>query len=103
MALYGEIKIRFLCRNKYVFGAGVTLRFLLVQWVPITLGMTDNTTPTILNAMVAIGIVIGASLVTKFVTLKNGPSLYARRGFNWWLRCCLLLITNHHYSSPILS
>lgn len=53
------------------WGAGVTLRFLLVQWVPITLGMTDNTTPTILNAMVAIGIVVGAGLAAKFVTLKT--------------------------------
>lgn len=53
------------------WGAGVTLRFLLVQWVPIALGMTDNTTPTILNAMVAIGIVIGAGLAAKFVTLKT--------------------------------
>ncbi|MFN6887279.1 MFS transporter, partial [Proteus mirabilis] len=41
------------------------------QWVPIALGMTDNTTPTILNAMVAIGIVIGAGLAAKFVTLKT--------------------------------
>lgn len=41
-------------------GAGVTLRFLLVLWVPVALGITDNATPTYLNAMVAIGIVVGA-------------------------------------------
>ncbi len=39
------------------WGAGVTLRFLLVLWVPVALGITDNATPTYLNAMVAIGIV----------------------------------------------
>ncbi|MDK6836908.1 MFS transporter, partial [Klebsiella pneumoniae] len=32
------------------WGAGVTLRFLLVLWVPVALGITDNATPTYLNA-----------------------------------------------------
>ena len=35
------------------WGAGVTLRFLLVLWVPVALGITDNATPTYLNAMVS--------------------------------------------------
>ena len=53
------------------WGAGVTLRFLLVLWVPVALGITDNKTPTLLNAMVAIGIVIGAIAAAKLVTLKT--------------------------------
>ncbi|MGE9551591.1 lysophospholipid transporter LplT [Erwinia amylovora] len=53
------------------WGAGVTLRFLLVLWVPVALGITDNKTPTLLNAMVAIGIVIGAGAAAKLVTLKT--------------------------------
>lgn len=53
------------------WGAGVTLRFLLVAWVPVALGLQDNTTPTILNAMVAVGIVVGAGLAAKFITLKT--------------------------------
>ncbi|AUX94612.1 lysophospholipid transporter LplT [Mixta gaviniae] len=53
------------------WGAGVTLRFLLVLWVPVALGITDNKTPTLLNAMVAIGIVIGAAAAAKLVTLKT--------------------------------
>lgn len=53
------------------WGAGVTLRFLLVLWVPVALGITDNKTPTLLNAMVAIGIVFGAGAAAKLVTLKN--------------------------------
>lgn len=53
------------------WGAGVTLRFLLVQWVPVALGITDNTTPTVLNAMVAIGIVLGAGLAAKLITLQT--------------------------------
>ncbi|WP_034946806.1 lysophospholipid transporter LplT [Erwinia oleae] len=53
------------------WGAGVTLRFLLVLWVPVALGITDNKTPTLLNAMVAIGIVFGAAAASKLVTLKT--------------------------------
>ena len=53
------------------WGAGVTLRFLLVLWVPVALGITDNATPTYLNAMVAIGIVIGAGAAARLVTLET--------------------------------
>ncbi|EBW9086706.1 lysophospholipid transporter LplT [Salmonella enterica subsp. enterica serovar Enteritidis] len=53
------------------WGAGVTLRFLLVLWVPVALGSTDNATPTYLNAMVAVGIVVGAGAAAKLVTLET--------------------------------
>ncbi len=53
------------------WGAGVTLRFLLVMWVPLVLGITDNATPTYLNAMVAVGIVVGAAAAAKLITLDT--------------------------------
>ncbi|EPV9105425.1 lysophospholipid transporter LplT [Salmonella enterica subsp. enterica serovar Braenderup] len=53
------------------WGAGVTLRFLLGLWVPVALGITDNATPTYLNAMVAVGIVVGAGAAAKLVTLET--------------------------------
>ncbi|ECL8311287.1 lysophospholipid transporter LplT [Salmonella enterica] len=53
------------------WGAGVTLRFLLVLWVPVALGITDNATPTYLNAMVAVGIVVGAGAAAQLVTLET--------------------------------
>ncbi|ELH0063114.1 lysophospholipid transporter LplT [Salmonella enterica] len=53
------------------WSAGVTLRFLLVLWVPVALGITDNATPTYLNAMVAVGIVVGAGAAAKLVTLET--------------------------------
>lgn len=53
------------------WGPGVTLRFLLVLWVPVALGITDNATPTYLNAMVAVGIVVGAGAAAKLVTLET--------------------------------
>ncbi len=53
------------------WGAGITLRFLLVLWVPVVLGIVDNSTPTVLNVMVAIGIIIGAGVAARFITLKT--------------------------------
>jgi LPLT family lysophospholipid transporter-like MFS transporter len=50
---------------------GATLRFLLVAWVPGALGIAGNTMPAYLNAMVAVGVVIGAGLEGKFVTLDK--------------------------------
>ncbi|MCX8956893.1 lysophospholipid transporter LplT [Erwinia psidii] len=70
--LWRDGQTRFSLMGTSLFwGAGVTLRFLLVLWVPVALGIADNKTPTLLNAMVAIGIVIGAAAAAKLVTLKT--------------------------------
>lgn len=53
------------------WGAGSTMRFLLVAWVPVALGITSNSMPAYLNAMVAVGIVAGAGLAARFVTLDK--------------------------------
>ena len=53
------------------WGAGITLRFLLISWVPVVLSITDNSTPTNLNAVVAIGIVVGAGLASATVSISN--------------------------------
>jgi LPLT family lysophospholipid transporter-like MFS transporter len=53
------------------WGAGSTLRFLLIAWVPVALGITSNRMPAYLNAMVAVGIVVGAGLAAKFVSLDK--------------------------------
>ncbi|SUX70740.1 lysophospholipid transporter LplT [Citrobacter freundii] len=77
------------------WGAGVTLRFLLVLWVPVALGITDNATPTYLNAMVAIGIVVGAGAAAKLVDAGNRVTLYAsgdpdwRRGADFLTSACV--------------
>ncbi len=72
LTLWADKACRFsLIGTSMFWGAGVTLRFLLVIWVPVALGIQDNTTPTTLNAMVAIGIVIGAFLAAKLVSLKH--------------------------------
>lgn len=53
------------------WGSGVTMRFLLVAWVPVALGLADNATPAYLNAMVAVGIVLGAGLAGALVRLDQ--------------------------------
>ena len=71
-SLWRDSETRFsLVGTSLFWGAGVTLRFLLVLWVPVALGISDNKTPTLLNAMVAVGIVIGAGAAAKLVTLKT--------------------------------
>ena len=47
------------------------MRFLLIAWVPVALGITNNRMPAYLNAVVAVGIIVGAGLAAKFVTLRN--------------------------------
>lgn len=66
----GETRLSLLGTSLF-WGAGATLRLLLVLWVPVALGITDNKTPSILNAMVAIGIVFGAVLAARLVTIKT--------------------------------
>ncbi|QIQ21507.1 lysophospholipid transporter LplT [Zophobihabitans entericus] len=71
-ALWKDKYARFTLLGTSLFwGAGITLRFLLIDWVPIALGISDNKTPTILNGIVAIGIVIGAGLAAKLVSLNK--------------------------------
>lgn len=53
------------------WGAGSTMRFLLIAWVPVALGITNNRMPAYLNAMVALGIVFGAGLAARFVSLDK--------------------------------
>jgi LPLT family lysophospholipid transporter-like MFS transporter len=53
------------------WGAGSTLRFLLVAWVPAALGIASNRMPAYLNAVVAIGIVAGAGLAARFVKIDT--------------------------------
>jgi MFS transporter, LPLT family, lysophospholipid transporter len=80
------------------WGAGMTLRFLLVAWVPIALGITTNSMPAYLNAVVAVGIVIGAGLAGKWVTLdKTERALPA--GMLIGIGVCVLAATTNLYAA----
>ncbi len=53
------------------WGSGATLRLLLFAWVPFALGQHDAQTPANLMGAVSIGIVIGAVLAAKLVSLQT--------------------------------
>ncbi|HZV98931.1 MAG TPA: lysophospholipid transporter LplT [Methylophilaceae bacterium] len=70
--LFGNRDARFSLIGTSVFwGAGSTLRFLLVAWVPVALHIADLSTPANLSGTLAIGIAIGAFAAAKFITLNN--------------------------------
>jgi len=70
--LFGNADARFSLIGTSIFwGAGSTLRFLLVAWVPVALHIMDNSTPANLSGAVAIGIAIGAGAAAKFVSLHT--------------------------------
>ncbi|HUI61629.1 MAG TPA: lysophospholipid transporter LplT [Steroidobacteraceae bacterium] len=74
------------------WGTGATMRFLLVAWVPLALGITTNRMPAYLNAVVAVGIVIGAGLAAKFVTLDRADRALPA-GVLIGISVCVLAIT----------
>lgn len=53
------------------WGAGSTLRLLLVAWVPVALATTDLSLAANLSGAVAIGIAIGAGFAARYVDLKH--------------------------------
>jgi LPLT family lysophospholipid transporter-like MFS transporter len=53
------------------WGAGSTLRLLLVAWVPVALGVGDLSIPANLSGAVAIGIAVGAAFAGSLISLKN--------------------------------
>ena len=70
--LYRNPETRFTLLGTSLFwGAGSTLRFMLVAWVPVALLIDNNHTPATLNGVVAIGIAVGAALAARWVDLKT--------------------------------
>jgi LPLT family lysophospholipid transporter-like MFS transporter len=53
------------------WGAGSTLRLLLIAWVPVALHIKEFSMPANLSGAVAIGIAIGATLAASLINLKN--------------------------------
>lgn len=70
--LFRDKDARFSLLGTSVFwGAGSTLRLLLVAWVPVALGVADLSLPANLSGAVAIGIAFGAAGAASFVTLDK--------------------------------
>jgi LPLT family lysophospholipid transporter-like MFS transporter len=75
------------------WGAGSTMRFLLVAWVPVALGIHTLAMPSYLNGAVAFGIVIGAVLASRFVSLDRADRALPA-GVLIGVFLCLLAITS---------
>jgi MFS family permease len=56
------------------WGAGATLQFIVLDWAKVSLGMTLSQATT-LQAVVAIGIAVGAVVAAAKVTLRQSPSI----------------------------
>lgn len=70
--LLGNRDARFSLLGTSVFwGAGSTLRFLLVAWVPVALAIADNSTAANLSGVVAIGIALGAAAAARLISLAS--------------------------------
>jgi MFS transporter, LPLT family, lysophospholipid transporter len=76
------------------WGTGGTMRFLLVAWVPVALGLTDISTPAYLNGVLAVGIVIGAALASKYIKLERADRALPS-GVLIGLSVCFLAVTTH--------
>jgi LPLT family lysophospholipid transporter-like MFS transporter len=76
------------------WGTGGTMRFLLVAWVPVALGLTDISTPAYLNGMLAVGIVVGAALASKYIKLERADRALPA-GVLIGLSVCFLAVTTH--------
>jgi LPLT family lysophospholipid transporter-like MFS transporter len=71
-ALFLDRDSRFSLLGTSVFwGAGSTLRLLLVAWVPIALGINDLSMPANMSGAVAIGIALGAAGAASLVSLSK--------------------------------
>ena len=53
------------------WGSGSTLRLMLFAWVPAVLLIAENQTPANLMGAVSVGIVLGAVIAGKWITLEN--------------------------------
>lgn len=65
------------------WGVGVTLYFLLVFWVSVVFTIANNTTPILLNVVVAMCIIIGAGFTAHFITLNKVNRCMSVGIFNW--------------------
>ena len=76
------------------WGTGGTMRFLLVAWVPVALGITNMKMPAYFNGALAVGIVIGAALASKFITLQRADRALPA-GVLIGLAVCILAVTTN--------
>ena len=83
------------------WGAGASLRFLLIAWVPVVLKVEGTSLPGYFTGMVAAGIALGAVLAGRYVKIKAAHrAVYA--GILLGLGICLLPLVKTIPSAYVL-
>jgi LPLT family lysophospholipid transporter-like MFS transporter len=75
------------------WAAGAALRFLLIAWVPFALHETSNSMAANLNAVTAVGIVLGAGFASFKIPLGSSHRVLP---FGIVLGLCVLLLAQVH-------
>lgn len=75
------------------FGVGATLRIWILAWVPKALAINDNETPAMLNAVVAVGVVMGSGLASR-IPLSQAHRVISA-GVGMGVGTMLLSLTNN--------
>lgn len=92
---------RFILLGIFIFwGSAITLRFLLIHWIPIAFAIDDAKTPALFNAIVGVGIIIG-SLIISQIHFSKLSFLFL---FGILMGVCLmiLMLQAHFYLSYFL-
>ncbi|MES2182062.1 MAG: lysophospholipid transporter LplT [Pseudomonadota bacterium] len=83
------------------WGAGATLRLVVIAWAGITLGLgLDHATQ--LTAMVAIGVALGAVIAARFITLENSVKVLPAGIFMGILVIAMILVKEWHIAALLL-
>lgn len=83
------------------WGAGATLRLVVIAWAGIALGLgLDHATQ--LTAMVAIGVALGAVIAARFITLENSVKVLPAGIFMGILVIAMILVKEWHIAAFLL-
>ncbi len=83
------------------WGAGATLRLVVIAWAGIALGFgLDHSTQ--LTATVAVGVALGSVIAARFITLENSVKVLPAGIFMGILVITMVLITEWHVAALLL-
>ena len=83
------------------WGAGATLRLVVISWAGITLGFSlDNSTQ--ITAVVALGVAMGSIVAAKFITLENSVKVLPAGIYMGFLVMLMALVTNSYVAIFLL-
>ncbi len=83
------------------WGAGATLRLVVIAWAGIALGLgLDHATQ--LTATVAVGVALGSVIAARYITLENSVKVLPAGIFMGILVIAMVLVTEWHVAALLL-